>query len=168
MNSTEVLADGFGRVKESFHDAIEGLTPEELRVRLDDEANTIGWLAWHLARVQDDHVAAVAGTDQVYTTAGWSERFGLPIEDGDIGYGHDPDQVALVRTDSETLLGYFDAVHDATIEYISTLEDSDLEEVVDTRWNPPVTLGVRLVSVISDDLQHVGQAAIIRGIVKRR
>jgi uncharacterized damage-inducible protein DinB len=168
MNSAEVLTDAFGRVKESFHDVIEGLTPEEMRVRLDDEANTIGWLAWHLTRVQDDHVAGVAGTEQVYTSAGWSERFDLPLDDADHGYGHDPDQVALVRTDSETLIGYFDAVHDATIAFISTLQDADLDKVVDTRWTPHVTLGVRLISVISDDLQHVGQAAIIRGIVKRR
>jgi hypothetical protein len=38
--------------------------------------------------------------------------------------------------------------------------------VVDASWDPPVTLGVRLVSVISDDLQHAGQAAYLRGMIE--
>jgi hypothetical protein len=40
--------------------------------------------------------------------------------------------------------------------------------VVDEAWDPPVTLGVRLVSVIDDCAQHAGQAAFVRGIVLRR
>jgi hypothetical protein len=43
---------------------------------------------------------------------------------------------------------------------------ADLDRVVDKRWDPPVTLGVRLVSVVDDDAQHVGQAAYVRGLQK--
>ena len=50
---------------------------------------------------------------------------------------------------------------------MSGLTDADLPRVVDERWDPPVTLGVRLVSVISDCLQHAGQAAFVRGILLR-
>jgi len=168
MTSAELLADAFGRIREAAHDVLEGLAAGALTVRLDDEANPIAWLLWHLARVQDDHVAGVADTDQVWTSAGWSARFALELDDADIGYGHDPDQVAGVRAGADELLGYIDAVHDATLRFLATVTDAGLDRVVDERWDPPVTLGVRLVSVIADNLQHVGQAAYVKGILERR
>ncbi|MGW4249619.1 mycothiol transferase, partial [Nocardia sp. NPDC004722] len=85
------------------------------------------------------------------------------------GYGHSSADVAeLANVSAELLLGYYDAVHDQTIGYVSKLTDADLPRIVDTRWNPPVTLGVRLISVIDDDAQHSGQAALLRGILLRR
>ncbi|MFZ0666418.1 MAG: DinB family protein [Acidimicrobiales bacterium] len=168
MTSAGVLADALNRVKESLHHALEGLSEEELSVRLDRDANSICWLAWHLTRVQDDHVSAVSGADQVYLTGGWADRFALPMDVHETGYGHSSEQVGLVRSDSETLLGYYDEVHEQTLRFIDSLTDDDLDRVVDDHWDPPVTLGVRLVSVINDDTQHVGQAAILRGIIERR
>jgi hypothetical protein len=121
---------------------------------------------WHLTRIQDDHVADVAGTEQVWTSAGWADRFGLPFEPADTGYGHGAEQVAAVRVPSADLLtGYHDAVHERTVAYARTLVDADLDRVVDHRWDPPVTLGARLVSVLADDLQHAGQAAYVRGLL---
>jgi len=168
MTSAALLADAFGRIQEAAHDVLEGMAVEDVLVRLDDDANPIAWLVWHLARVQDDHVAGVAGTDQVWTSAGWAGRFGLPLEDADIGYGHDTREVAGVRAAPELLLGYLDAVQDATLRFVATITDDDLERVVDEHWDPPVTLGVRLVSVLADNLQHVGQAAYVKGILERR
>ena len=66
------------------------------------------------------------------------------------------------------LRAYHDAVYARTIEYVRTLQDADLDRVVDTSWDPPVTLGVRLVSVVNDDQQHVGQAAFVRGLLGDR
>jgi len=169
MKSIETLIDAFGRVSESVHVATRGLTAEELTARLDDDANSIAWLVWHLTRIQDDHVADVAGTEQVYTAKGWASRFGLPFSDDETGYGHSSDDVAAVQVDSpDLLLGYFDAVHETTLRFLSDLDDADLDRIVDTSWTPAVTLGVRLVSVIADDLQHAGQAAFVRGVLKRR
>ncbi|WP_028935177.1 mycothiol transferase [Pseudonocardia spinosispora] len=169
MNTAEVLADGLSRVQEVVHDAVDGLTPEQLSVRLEDEANSIAWLVWHLTRVQDDHVAGVAGFDQVWTAKGWAERFGLPFPVSAIGYGHSSADVAKVRVDSaQLLLDYYDAVHEQTLGFVGGLTDTDLDRVVDTNWDPPVTLGVRLISVIDDDAQHAGQASFIKGILLRR
>lgn len=169
MRSSEVLVDGFGRVREVVHAAVDGLTAEELAHQVDADANTVGWLVWHLTRVQDDHVAEVAGTEQVWTAGGWSDRFGLPLDPADTGYGHGPDDVTAVRVGSpELLTGYLDAVHERSLDFVRSLSDGDLDRVVDERWDPPVTLGVRLVSVISDDLQHAGQAAFLRGVLLRR
>ncbi|HKG51406.1 MAG TPA: DUF664 domain-containing protein, partial [Actinomycetales bacterium] len=120
-------------------------------------------------RVQDDHVADVAGTEQVWTSEGWVERFDLPLDPLDIGYGHSSQQVALVRvSDGALLTGYLDDVLERTRAFVRDLSDADLDRVVDETWNPPVTLGVRLVSVVGDDLQHLGQAALIRGALLHR
>lgn len=169
MNTAELLADGFGRVRESVHGAVEGLTPGELATEVEPGTNTVAWLVWHLTRVQDDHIADVADREQVWTAQDWHGRFGLPFGPAATGYGHNAEQVAQVRVaDPALLTGYYDAVHAATLDWISGLTEADLDRVVDKRWDPPVTLGVRLVSVINDDVQHAGQAALLRGILLRR
>ena len=167
MTSAEVLAEAFGRIGDAVHAAVEGLSAEELAYRIDSEANSIAWLVWHLARVQDDHVAAVEGTEQLWTSSGWADRFNLPLEVSDTGYGHSSEQVGSVTCEASELLGYCDAVTEQTLAYVRTLKDDDLDRIVDTRWDPPVTLGVRLVSVMEDDFQHMGQAAYVRGVVDR-
>jgi hypothetical protein len=164
-----LLTDSFSRIGEEVHAAADGLSVEQLAFRVDPEANSIGWLVWHLSRVQDDHVAGVAGSEQVWTAQGWAERFGLPFRVRSIGYGHSSADVAAVRVESpELLTGYYDAVAARTLEYVGGLTEDDLDRVVDEAWDPPVTLGVRLVSVIDDCAQHAGQAAFVRGIVLRR
>ncbi|MEI6623169.1 MAG: DUF664 domain-containing protein [Actinomycetes bacterium] len=168
MTSSGILVDAFGRVQEEVHAVVTGLTQEQLGTRLDDQANSIGWLIWHLTRVQDDHLASAAGTEQVWIAQGWADRFQLPFDPRAIGYGQSTDEVAALGTvPGSALIEYYDAVHARTVDFVSGITDADLPRVVDAWWDPPVTLGVRIVSVLADDLQHVGQAAFIRGIVTR-
>ena len=162
-----LLVDAFGRVREAVHGAVDGLGREQLTYRVDPDANTIAWLAWHLTRIQDDHVAALADTEQVWLGDGWFDRFGLPFDPEAHGYGHTTHDVAAVDVPAELLLGYHDAVHAATVAYVEALGDGDYGDVVDESWDPPVTRAVRLVSVVEDGLQHAGQAAYVRGIVER-
>ncbi|MEV6380529.1 DinB family protein [Streptomyces sp. NPDC051773] len=166
MDVKDVLSDAFGRIREEVHSAVDRLSPEQLHAHPSPGANSVAWLVWHLTRIQDDHVADAAGLDQVWLSQGWEKRFGLALPSRDTGYGHDATQVAAVRVASGDLLtGYFDAVHARTLEYVRELGPDDLDRVVDERWTPAVTLGVRLVSVLADDLQHVGQAAYVRGLL---
>lgn len=166
MNEAGLLAEAFGRLPALVAGAVDGLSPEELLVAPKPGANPVGWLVWHLTRIQDEHVAHVMGEKQVWDD-GWAARFGLEADPSNLGYGHGPDEVAAVRPESaEALVGYYNTVHARTVEYLATLTGADLDRVVDTRWNPPVTLGVRLVSVLNDDTQHVGQAAYLRGLLK--
>jgi Protein of unknown function (DUF664) len=168
LTGAEMLVDAFGRIRGVVHQAVDGLTPDQLTARLDDEANSIAWLVWHLTRILDDHVADAAQIEQVWTSQGWADRFDLPFAAEETGYGHQPPLVEAVQVSSADLLtGYYDAAHDQTISYVQGLGDADFDRVVDRSWDPPVTLGVRLVSVISDCLQHAGQAAFIRGAVER-
>jgi uncharacterized damage-inducible protein DinB len=167
--SGDLLIDAFGRIREVVHETVEGLEPEDLAARLDEGANSIAWLVWHLTRVQDDHIADAAGMEQVWASEGWPDRFDLPFSQSATGYGQSRRDVGgLEGVTGDLLLEYHDTVQDRTIEYLSTLKDKDYERVVDDTWTPAVTLGVRLISVISDDLQHAGQAAFIRGSLGRR
>lgn len=166
MNSADLLVDGFGRIRGVVHEAVDGLTPDQLSARPGGDTNSIAWLVWHLTRVEDDHLADAAGTEQVWTARGWEQKFGLPFDAAATGYGHTAAEVAAVQVSSANLLAdYHDAVHDQAVRYISGLSDGDLDRIVDENWDPPVTLAVRLVSVLSDCLQHGGQAAYARGLL---
>ncbi len=164
---TDVLIDAIGRIRDAAHAVLDGMTPEQLTHRIDGRANSIAWLAWHAARIQDDHVAHVADTEQLWTSAGWARRFDLPFDDSATGYGHSSDDVAAVQTSADLLVGYLDAISARTEAFLRGLTDDDLDRVVDENWDPPVTLAVRLVSVIDDGLQHIGQAAFVRGLLPR-
>ncbi len=167
--AAEVLADAFGRVRQEVHAAADNLTADQLAFRPDRAANSIAWLVWHLTRIQDDHIAEVAGTEQVWTAKDWGGRFALPYDLRETGYAQSADEVGAFHVKSgELLTGYHDEVYQASLDFCATLSDADLDRVVDESWDPPVTLGVRMVSVISDDLQHVGQAAYLRGLIERQ
>lgn len=167
VTTADVLTDAFGRVRDAVHRAVADLADDDLVRPPAPGANTVAWLVWHLTRVQDDHVADAFGTAQVWTEDGWAGRFDLPLPDDATGYGASPDDVLAVRAGADLLLGYHDAVHARTVELVGGVGPDELARVVDDAWDPPVTLAVRLVSVLEDDLQHVGQAAYVRGLLRR-
>ncbi len=165
-HAQQILVDAFGRVRDRVIDLTDGLTDEIATYRPDPGANSIAWLIWHLSRIQDDHVANLAQVEQAWAT--WRERFGLPFSTWATGYGQGPQQVAAVRVSGDLLAEYHRAVHELTMSYLEDLTSEELDRIVDTRWDPPVTTAVRLVSVIGDTLQHLGQAAYVRGLASRR
>jgi hypothetical protein len=168
VNIGELLAEEFDRIHGVVLGAVRGLSEDQLTFRPDERCNSIAWLIWHLTRIQDDHVADVAGTEQAWMAEGWADRFGLPFPQAETGYGHSSAEVAAVRVPADLLVGYHEAVFGHTAKYVRGLGEADLDRVVDEHWDPPVTLGVRLVSVVSDDLQHGGQAAYVRGLLPPR
>ena len=165
MDVAAVYLELYGRIPPLARAAVEGLDADQLRQAPTDGTNPIGWLVWHLTRVQDHHVAELLDAEQLYVTDGWAARFGVAADPQDIGYGHTPAQVAALRPESAAaLVGYHDAVDARTRQFLASLTAADLDRVVDRRWDPPVTLGVRLVSIADDGLQHAGQAAYVRGL----
>jgi len=168
MDIAALLDELYGRIPPLARAAVDGLDPEALVAAPAPGANTIAWLVWHSARVQDHHVGEVMDTDQVWPSGDWAARFGLDPDPQNTGYGHTAADVASVRpVDGAALVDYLDAVQARTVAWLRDLEAEDLDRIVDTRWDPPVTLGVRLVSVADDSLQHVGQAAYVRGLLDR-
>jgi hypothetical protein len=168
MNVSDLLIDSLDRVHDLVPGILDGLSDDDLAWRPDPEANTIAWLVWHLTRIEDDHVCDAAGVEQAWTADGWAGRFGLPFHESEHGYGQTAAEVAQVRVSGDLLAGYLAAVGERTRAWVATLEPADLDRVVDTRWDPPVTLGVRLVSVVNEVNQHVGQVAYLRGLLDRR
>jgi uncharacterized damage-inducible protein DinB len=162
-----LLRDAFSRVREQVAQLCDEATSAQLTYRVDPNANTIAWLIWHLTRIEDDHVCGLTGKAQVWTKDGWYERFGLPFDRRSFGYGMSTEEVGEVKVAPELLDGYHRAVHEEVLAYVDSLTPEELDEVVDTRWDPPVTAGVRLVSVIGDCQAHLGQAEYVHGIAER-
>ena len=165
-HAKQILSDAFGRVRELVTDLTDALSDEVATYRPDPGANSIAWLIWHLTRGQDHQVADLAQVEQVWPR--WRERFGLPFDQWSTGYGQGPKDVAAVRVSGDLLGEYHRDVHELTLRYLDRLTAQELDRIVDTRWDPPVTAAVRLVSVIGDTMQHLGQAAYVRGLAQRR
>ncbi|OBI95310.1 mycothiol transferase [Mycobacterium asiaticum] len=162
----ELLRDAFTRLIEHADEVTDGVSDAVADYRPAPNANSIAWLVWHSARVQDIQLADIAGVEQVWHRDGWVDRFGLDLPRNDTGYGHSPDDVAKVHAPAELLAGYYRAVHELTLEYVAGVTPDQLARVVDTNWDPPVTASARLISIIDDCAQHLGQAAYLRGIAQ--
>jgi uncharacterized damage-inducible protein DinB len=167
MTPAELLIDSFSRIPAIVDRAVDDLDAQQLAARPAVGTNTIAWLAWHIARGQDVQVADLDGSEQVWTAGGWYDRFDLPFGPEEMGYGMSAGDVVRVVATADLLTGYLEAVTNKTRDYLEGLSDADLDDVVDTNWNPPVTRGARLVSIVNDCLQHAGQASYARGILNR-
>lgn len=167
--TTNILLDAFTRVRDGLTSELDGLTADQVLWRPAPDANPIGWLAWHLTRVQDDHLADLGGVDQVWT-GGWSKRFALPYDDAAVGYGQSSAEVgAFAVSDTSLLIGYHQAVYELTAQVLGMLQTpQDYERIVDERWDPPVTAAVRVVSVLGDITQHFGQLSYVKGLLDQR
>ena len=165
-STREVLRDAFTRLIEHVDALTDGLTDDVSFLRPTPDANSICWLIWHSARVQDAQLAHIAGVEQVWFSGGWVDRFALDLPRDAHGYGHTSEEVGKVRAPADLLAGYYHAVHRLTLEYIAGITTDELARIVDENWNPPVTASVRLVSIIDDCAQHLGQAAYVRGIAR--
>jgi hypothetical protein len=168
MKWQELINDGYGRVLEALEEALNGLAPDDLDWQPRSDCNTMGWLAWHLTRVQDDHVADLIMEDQLWIKDGWHAKFDRPPDSKDIGWGHTPEQVSAFRSpDVEILLDYHRVVLERTKRYIGRLSVEDLDRELNEPWFQPLpTVGVRLISILGDGLMHAGQVAYIRGLLK--
>lgn len=165
MQVSDVYLELFGRIGPLVRAAVDGLDPEALLAQPRPGTNPVGWLVWHLTRVQDHHVSELLATEQAWPQ--WAQRFGLAPDPQNIGFAHTPEDVAAVHPDgAKVLVEYYDAVYARTRVLLESLTPDSLSRIVDERWDPPVTLGVRLVSVADDSLQHVGQALYVRGLVQ--
>ena len=164
MDARDLLVDNFERIRELYVDLPDGLDLEAAHHRPAGTGNPIAWLLWHTARVQDDHVAGLTGGRQAWEDS-WADRFGLPFDRRDIGYGHSSDDVDAVRDRAAPGPRGLPRGGAPPHPRVPRRRDADeLDRIVDRHWNPPVTAGVRLVSLLGDCLQHLGQAAYVKGL----
>lgn len=171
-SAVTLLRDGFGRVREGLELLLESAEPRMLRFRASKNSNSVAWLTWHLTRIEDDHFTHMARAlgnestlEQCWISLDWVGRFNLPYRRLDTGFGHSSDQVADFGVyDGEYLLGYHRDVHEQAMGILATLREEDFSTIIDRRWNPPVTAGVRLISILAETTKHLGQAEFLQGI----
>lgn len=167
MDGAQIVTDSLGRIQNTIRRVLDGMTPEQLYYRPAEEANSTAWVIWHLSRVQDHHMSDMAGKEQLWTSDGWHAKFDMPADVKNTGTGHKPEDVAKVRPDAATLQAYYDAVYERSKEVLSALSPADLDRELDEpQYSPLPTVGVRLASIISDNTQHAGQAAYIKGLTQ--
>lgn len=165
MNAIDILIDLADRPRQSLAHIADRLTPEVLNAHPLGHDNSIAWLLWHTAREADVQLSMLSGAEQVWTAQGFRDRLGLGEAGDGVGYRHTPEQARSVRVeDPAVLVELIGAVTDAMIAYLRTLSDADLGDIIDEAWDPPVTRGQRLVSIVDDASQHVGQAAYVLGM----
>ncbi len=164
MIANDVFIDALGRVEEHLKRVLDGLDQDDLQWQPRPDANPIGWLAWHITRVEDSQVSRLAGREPAWSAEGWAERFGMDAKA--FGFGQKPAEVAAFRSpDAAALLEYHRVVYQRTKKYLEGLTSEDFDRVLpETRWDPPPTVGVRLVSTIDDCALHVGEASYVRGL----
>jgi hypothetical protein len=166
MEAKDVVLDALERIRRTLRRTLEGLTLEEIHRQPRADTNSIAWLAWHLTRVQDNGISGLAGQEQAWISQGWHARFGMDPDPENEGFGHTPEQVAAFRAPSvQTLLDYHESVVERSKAYVAGLTPADFDRTLnEPEWQPLPTVGVRLVSILSDNLQHTGQAAYLRGL----
>lgn len=165
MTAVEILLEGYGRIETVVRGALKNLNEKQLAERPGGTGNSAAWLVWHISRGIDGQIASLAGSAEVWTHKGWSKKFNLPLDESSTGYGHTSEQVDAVKASTELLLGYFADVNSYALAYLKSLSEKDLDEVIDKSWDPPVTRGIRLVSILGDVNQHAGQAAYLHGLL---
>jgi uncharacterized damage-inducible protein DinB len=166
--TVEFIAEAYGRISPLVHRAASGLDADQLAFQVEPGANTIAWLVWHLSRIQDQHISEIAGLAEVWSDRKWVQITGIDRDPVTRGQGDGPAEVAALRPpNADGLLTYHDTVTERTGQLLATLTAEELDRIVDESYNPPVTAGVRLASVLSDNLQHAGQALYLRGVLDR-
>lgn len=159
----DLLIDSFARIREHAEEVTDGLDPDVANRRIVPDANTIAWLVWHSARVIDAQLAPIAGVEEVWTANDWYGRFGLDLPPESTGYGHSRAEAAKVHGSDALLIGYFRDVDAMAGRYLAGVTPDELSRVIDEAWDPPVTVAVRLVSIVDDCAQHLGAAAYLKG-----
>jgi hypothetical protein len=165
MNWHTLIVNIFDNLSMVLGRTLDGLTQEELNQQPAHDSNSIGWLVWHILRGQDLGIAGLMGDEQLWIREGWHAKFNRPPEPMDFGLGHTPEDLAAFKSpDVKTLLDYQKAVLDQTKRYLNNLSESELDKKLDHPVFP--TVGARIIAVISDNLQHAGQAGYVRGLIQ--
>jgi len=168
MNWQDLIIDGYGRALELLEPSLAGLSQADLDRQPKPDCNSIGWIAWHLTRVQDSQIADLTGEQQVWIQDKWYARFNRDADSEDTGYGHTLEEVAAFKSPApRVFLEYYRVTLEQTKRYLFSLSLNDLDRQLGEPWfQPPPTVGVRIVSIMADCLQHSGEIAYLRGLLK--
>ena len=164
-----LITDFFIRISQELERVLDGLTIDDLNQRPRSDCNSIGWLAWHLTRSYDRNLSELARKEQLWIKDDWYTRFDRAPDPTETGFSHSSEDATAFRSpDSKTILEYHHAVLGLAKQYVTNrLSETDLKRKVRSPTLKNVaTVRGRLLGIISEGLQHVGQAAYVRGLLK--
>lgn len=168
MDAVDILRDLASRPRAAATALGDQLNPVSLNARPGGHDNSVAWLLWHTGREIDVQLAGLTGDEQQWTAGGFDARFALGQVGDTVGVGHSSAEARRILVDDGAgLLEYVDATFAAMERYLEMVTAADLEDVIDAQWDPPVTRGARLVSIIDDAAQHIAQAAYVLGMPLR-
>src|SRR5699024_1481813 len=167
MDAIKVLQDLVARPSQALDNFWDDLDPSRLNNHPGGHPNSIAWLIWHTARETDAQIAPLADQEQVWTADGFDARFGLTDVHrgtGEVGLGQSAEQARAVTVEAtpegkRLLREYLDPVYAMATRWIATLNETELDRVIDDQFDPRVTLGIRVISVLDDVTQHIEQTA---------
>jgi len=171
MDALDLLKNLVRRPIEALDNFWSDLDPSRLNSHPGGHPNSIAWLLWHTARETDAQIAPLMQQEERWTAEGFDTRFGFADQNlgtADIGLGQSADDAWKITVEQTPegkalLREYLETVYGQFSRWIESLTADDLDRIIDEQWDPPVTLGIRILSVIDDATQHVGQAAYIAG-----
>ncbi len=167
MNLTAFIEESLTKQQESLLQEVQDLTPTELAWRAGPKANPIGWMLWHMVRVEDMWIQFFAQKKpELWESQGWHKKFNLPTRD--TGFGHTPEQVATFPVlNLKELLAYSDAVRASTLDYLRNLSPEAFA-VIPREKRPEMSMGSIYRQIIGELYQHLGQIAYLKGLVRAR
>ncbi len=159
------LEESLKREHEARLKEAQDLTPPEMLWRPGPQANPIGWILWHVTRVEDFWIQFfIQQKLELWEREGWHQKFNLPTRDN--GFGHTPEQVAqFPALDLKELLANGDAVRQGTVEYLHTLSPDQFESVPRQR-RPEMTVGAVFLQITGEFYQHLGHIAYLKGLLR--
>ncbi|MFC7455996.1 DinB family protein [Brachybacterium sp. GCM10030267] len=168
MNGIDILRDAASRPLDAAEALRDKLDAETLNAHVGGHPNSVAWLLWHAGREIDAQLADLADHQELWVSEDFAELTGFGEEGSRVGYGDSAEQARAVTAEEPgPLLEYLSAVTEALLAYLDTLDEDALGDVIDDSWDPPVTRGARLVSIVDDAAQHVGQAAYVVGVPEK-
>lgn len=159
-----ILRRAFDEYLDGLTKAVAGLSPDERRFRPGEDANHIDFLVWHLARNEDGTISACARAEELWTSAGWHERWALPADGDGCGWT-DAEVAAFPPIATDELAQYFDDVRRRTLTFLDGLTLDLLDEPM-SEHHPDVSVGQVLSHLVVEQSQHLGQVALIRGLLR--
>ena len=168
MDTVGYIAQSLRQVRTRLLASCEGLTQEQVLWRPLPHANSIGFILWHMTRAEDDRAASLMGSSPLWESQGWYERFGRSDDASDRGRGHTSDEVREFRPPGvDVLPGYYKAVRGRTDAFLGAVSAEDLDKPVQNlAGDGTVPMRVRLEMTVVDNIQHSGQIAYLRGLLK--
>ncbi len=163
----QAIDSGLNECFDKLERALEGLSQDELHWRPALESNTIDWMVWHMARVEDNWVnVQMRKEDSIWERDGWPER--IVVETSSNGFGLTAEQIrAMPAFDVPLVMEYYRSVRAGTTRFFENeMQEVDLQhEITHPRYDP-VSYAWILGHLLCEEAEHLGQIEYIRGMIR--